>query len=130
MWGGPGSALTTPYVPYYFGISEVPEVYGKAGPVSDSGSAFWQFRTLTTLLEPRLEKLVNKIVPVWKDFETRLFTMQPAIEKTALELYNKDKNQAGDFLTFYSNGLSLKALQMAGDLKTKLETSLAENSNR
>jgi dipeptidase len=130
MWGGVSSALTTPYVPYYFGIKEVPEPYTIAGPVFDSRSAFWQFRALTILLEPRLAKLIDHILPVWRHFEKKLFHLQPELEKTALALYRKDKQLAADFLTFYSNGLALQALQTAKKLKTDLQTTLAKNSNK
>ncbi|MCP5049728.1 MAG: C69 family dipeptidase [bacterium] len=130
MWGGLSSSLTTPYVPYYFGIGEIPSTYGNAGPSSDHRSAFWRFRALTILLEPRFTRLIGSILPVWENFETRLFSMQPTIEKVALELYKKDKARAKGFLTLYSNGLALKALEMAKELKTQLETTLAENSNK
>lgn len=121
MWGGLSASLTTPYVPYYFGIKEIPLTYQIAGPEYDHQSAFWHFRALTVLLEPRLSQLIGEILPVWQDFESRLFSMQTDVEKTALTLYKKDKELARDFLTFYSNGLSLQALEMAKSLKIKLE---------
>ena len=122
LWGGLSAALTTPYVPYYFGIKKIPLPYRVAGPEFDHRSAFWHFRALTVLLEPRLSQLIGEILPVWQDFEDRLFSMQADVEKTALELYKKDKELARDFLTFYSNGLSLQALEMAKSLKIELES--------
>jgi dipeptidase len=130
LWGGVSAALTTPYVPYYFGIDEIPAPFGKAGPTPDTRSAFWQFRALTILLESRLARLTGKILPVWHDFEKRLFAMQESIEKTALDLYHRDRRLAKDFLTLYSNGLSLKALEMAKKLKMQLETTPAETGNK
>lgn len=130
MWGGLSASLTTPYVPYYFGIKKIPFSYQIAGPEFDHRSAFWHFRTLTVLLEPRLSQLIGKILPVWQDFEARLFSMQADIEKTALTLYKKDKDLARDFLTFYSNGLSMLALEMAKSLKIELETQTAETLNK
>jgi len=127
MWGGVSASLTTPYIPYYFGIKEIPTPYKIAGPRFDNRSAFWNFRMLTILLESRFSPLIKEIVPVWQNLETRLFAMQAAVEKSALELYKKDKEQAKDFLTFYSNGLSLKALEMAKELKVKLETKRASD---
>ncbi|NIM12069.1 MAG: C69 family dipeptidase [Candidatus Aminicenantes bacterium] len=127
LWGGLSSALTTPFIPYYYGIKEIPASYQVAGPEFDKRSGFWHFRSLTVLLEPRLSQLIGYILPVWQDLESRLFSMQVSVEKTALELYKKDKEQANDFLTVYSYGLSLKALEMAKKLKAKLETKLAEN---
>lgn len=130
IWAGVGSSLTTPYIPYYLGIKEIPLPYGIAGPQFDNKSAFWHFRTLTTLLELRFLELINEILPVWKSMETRIFSIQESMEKITLELYKKDKEAAKDFLTFYSNGLSLKALQIATELKEKIITKLAKNTNK
>jgi dipeptidase len=129
IWAGVSSSLTTPYIPYYLGIKEIPSPYGVAGPRFDNNSAFWHFRTLTTLLELRLS-LIKEILPVWQAMESRLFALQDPVEKTALELYKNDKEAAGDFLTFYTNGLSLKALQMAKELEKKIKTHLAKTSNK
>lgn len=130
MWGGVSSPLTTPYVPYYFGIQSLPESYTVAGPVADPRSAFWQFRALTTLLEPRLRKRIGNILPVWQHFEKNLFAMQTEVERTAANLYKKDKQLAANFLTFYSNGLALQALEMAKSIHTQLQTTLAKTSNK
>lgn len=130
MWAGLGPALTTPYIPYYLGITEIPSPYGTAGPRFDLDSAFWNFRTLTTLLEPRLAFLKDEILPVWQSMETRMFSRQESVETAALELYRRDKKAAVDFLTAYSGGLALKALHRAIELKEKIETQLAKNSNK
>lgn len=130
MWGGVSASLTTPYVPYYFGVKEIPSAYQAAGPEFDDRAAFWHFWALTILLEPRLSLLIGEILPAWQDFEARLFAMQADLEKTALELYKKDKDQARDLLTFYSNGLSLKALEMAKLLKIKLKTQTAKTLSK
>lgn len=130
MWAGVGSALTTPYIPYYLGVTEIPSPYGKAGPRFDLTSAFWNFRTLTTLLEPRFPFLNEEILPVWQSMETDLFSRRESVEKAAMELYKKDKEAAVDFLTAYSSELALNALQRAKELKEKIETQLAKNSNK
>jgi dipeptidase len=130
MWGGLSASLTTTYVPYYFGIKEIPLTYQIAGPEYDHQSASWHFRALTVMLAPRLSQLIGEILPVWQDFEARLFSMQADVERTALTLYKKDKELARDFLTFYSNGLSLQALEMAKSLKIKLESQADETLNR
>ncbi|MGD2086006.1 MAG: C69 family dipeptidase [Candidatus Aminicenantes bacterium] len=129
LWGGLSASLTTPYVPYYFGIKKIPLTYQIAGPEFDHQSAFWHFRGLTVLLEPRLSQLIGEILPVWEDFEDRLFSMQADVEKTALTLYRKDKDLARDLLTFYSTGLALQALEMAKLLKKRLESRAAETLN-
>lgn len=129
MWAGVSCSLTTPYIPYYLGIKKIPSAYGIAGPEFDNKSAFWHFRTLANLLELRFPVLIKEILPMWQSMENRLFSFQNQVEKKALELYKKDKEQARDFLTSHSAGLSLKALDMAKELKQKLETQLAQTSN-
>jgi dipeptidase len=121
LWGGLSASLTTSYVPYYFGVKEIPTAYQIATPKFDIRSAYWHFRGLAVLLEFHLSHLGDEILPVWQDFETRMFSLQTIIEETALTLYKKDKDLALDFLTFYSNGLSLQALEIAKSLKIKLE---------
>ena len=130
IWAGVSPSLTTPYIPYYLGIKEIPPPYGVAGPWFDNNSAYWHFRTLTTLLELRFPALIKEILPMWQAMESRLFSLQDPVEKTVLELYKKDREAAGDFLTVYSYGLSLKALQMAKELKKKIKTQLAKTSNK
>ncbi|MCK4760681.1 MAG: C69 family dipeptidase, partial [Candidatus Aminicenantes bacterium] len=125
MWAGLAAAPTTVYIPYYFGIEEVPVQYRTAGPKFDKGSAFWIFKTLSILAYPYSNGLIEEVIPVQQGFEKKLFTIQESVEQAALELYKKDKEAARDFLTFYSNGLSLKALNMAEQLSGKLKTKLA-----
>jgi dipeptidase len=130
LWGGLSSALSTPYIPYYFGIEEVPVSYGMAGPEFDERSAFWLFRSLTMMLEPRFAQLNACLLPVWQNLEKRLFNLQAAVEKTALELFKTDPKAARDFLTLYSKGLALQALSTARQLNISLKTQLAEELNR
>ncbi|MCP4220456.1 MAG: dipeptidase [bacterium] len=128
MWAAVGAAPSSPYVPYYLGISEISDVYGNAGPAYDPQSAFWIFRSLTTLLEPRFSTVGNYVLSQLRAMEKQEFDLQPEVEKTALRLYKKDKVKALGFLTIYSNGLSLQALQKAKILKRELETKLAQAS--
>lgn len=130
MWAGVGPALTTPYIPYYLGMREIPSPYEKAGPRFDLDSAFWNFRSLATLLESRFPALEREILPVWQSMEARLFSRRESVEAAALALYKKDKDAAKDFLTAYSGGLALKALQTAKELKEEIETQLAKTSNK
>lgn len=129
MWAGVSCSLTTPYIPYYLGTREIPSAYGIAGPEFDNKSAFWHFRILANFLELQFPVLIQEILPTWQSMEDRLFLLQEPVEKTALDLYKQDKEKAMDFLTFYSTGLSLKALDMAKQLVEKIRTQLAQTSN-
>ncbi|MCP4150673.1 MAG: dipeptidase, partial [bacterium] len=130
LWAGVGSSLTTPFLPYYLGLTDIPSPYRIAGPTFDDKSAYWSFRTLTSLLECNFPFLLEKILPAWQALESSVFTLQEHVEKTAVALYEINKMKAKNFLTIYSNGLSLKALQMSKELEEKLKTLMAETSGR
>lgn len=130
MWGGLGPALTTPYIPYYYGTGEIPAPFRTAGPGAKGRSAFTLFRSLADLLEPRLSQWTGDILPVWQDLEKRMFVLQGRVERTALECYKRDPELAREFLTRYSNDLALEALEKARELKTLLEARLPGNHDR
>jgi dipeptidase len=126
MWAGLASAPTTVYIPYYLGIKEVPEPYGIAGPKFAGNSAFWIFRNLSILVDPYFPRLIDTVLPVWQEMEDTFFAIQGSVENAALELYKKDEEAAGDFLTFYTGGLALKALAKAKQLAAELKTGIAK----
>jgi hypothetical protein len=53
-------------------------------------------------------RAIDYVAGFWKLFEDEEFAMQEAVEKTALDLYKKDKDLARSFPTTYSNGLGLQ----------------------
>lgn len=128
LWGALGSPMTTPYIPFYFGISDTPKAYKTASGFYDPSSAFWINLSLQQLVIPYYNHLIGDVLPVWEKFEDDAFTTQEAFEKAAMELYNKDQDVGKNLLTYYSNGLAMTALQKAEDLTAEIKTKLAENS--
>jgi dipeptidase len=128
LWGGVSTALTTPYVPYYFGMTDIASPFKKASAirVGVSPHAFWLFRDLSNRLKTHMKLFITKVIPVWQTFEKQLFSFQPSIEKTALNLFKTNKQQAIDFLTLYSNGLALQALEKAKQLTKELDSMLSK----
>jgi dipeptidase len=116
LWAGLGSAPATVYVPYYLGVNSLPKPYTTAGPEPDPGSAFWNFRALADKAVIKHPENIQKILPHLQKFETNLFFMQDTVEKIALALFKENRTQAKEFLTLYSRGLSLKALEIATQL--------------
>ncbi|MBP1766169.1 MAG: hypothetical protein H6P98_284, partial [Candidatus Aminicenantes bacterium] len=62
------------------------------------------------------------VAGLWKDFEETEFTVQAAVERTALELYRKDKTLARFYLDAHSNALGLRAFADAQRLGDELRT--------
>jgi dipeptidase len=130
LWAGLGSPTTTAYVPFYFGINEIPRAYQTAGPTYDAGSAFWINRSLQHVVIPYYRHLIGEVLPVWQKFENEAMAYQPAFEKAALELYTADKPLGKSFLTAYSNGQALNVLETTKKLFEITNSRLAANTRK
>lgn len=124
LWGGLGSPLSTPYIPYYFGIKEVLKSFRSAENDFDCKSAYWNFKCLAMLIKSDSLKLINQVLLKWQEFEDSLFSLQSLVEEIVLKLYQNDEESAKDFLTLYSYGLSFEALNIAKKLKKELKTKI------
>jgi dipeptidase len=125
MWLSVSAPRTSVYVPYYSGITEVPSAYQLGTDEYDSKSAYWAFRTITSVVFTDFSEMAKDVQSVWEAFESREFAWQPIIEKVAIELHDQDETLAIEFLTNYSNGLALNALDKAFILGKNLLTKMA-----
>lgn len=114
MWVGLSRPFSSPYVPFYFGINEIPTAY--SGIPEDKRTAFSAFRGLSDIILRKYNERINIVLPEWKKFEKINFSLQSATEDRAFILMQKDKKEAGEFLTSYTKGLCNKALNQAGKL--------------
>jgi dipeptidase len=140
LWTGISHCPTTAHVPFYSGITRVPDAYGigsnKRGwpaplyqaSVYDGRSAYWIFRVVSNLVNLFYTATKDDVIPVWRAWEDALFTMQPSIEKATINLYQANKNLAIEFITNYSYSKATEALEMAKTMTTKLHTIIAHYS--
>lgn len=134
LWGGLAAAWANAHVPWYAGITRTPTAYniGTNNPHGssqyDSKSAYWVYETVTCLVNLFYRNTIDEVLPVWEAWEDKLFKIQPTIEKTALELYEKDPELAVDFLTSYSNAKGTEAHEMAKAMIHKLLTIIAKHN--
>jgi dipeptidase len=133
LWAGLAAAATSPHLPFYASNTRTPEAYqkGDAGDASvyRSDSAYWLFENISNISNLFYQGTLDLVRPVWKDFDDRLFTMQPCVEETAVNLYRHDPAQAVEYLTTYSNGVALQALETGQTMLGQLFTRLALVNN-
>jgi dipeptidase len=130
-WRTSAEPCTSVLIPWYLGITDVPEPYHK--PVSiekqltvehhinppeetfdpDPNHTWWTFKELQDVVNSNYEVFVKEVREVWDEFEKKLYSDQCAIEADALKLFTKDKDQARLYLTEYSKSISNKAIEMA-----------------
>jgi len=137
LWAGIGEGATCGRIPWYVGITETPEPYTigtRTTPLErtpdainlyDDRSAFWVFRVVTNLVNLFYTATKDEVIPVWRAWEDKLFKLQPAMEKVALELHERDPDLAIDFLTSYSCGKAVEALEMARKMTARLHSIIA-----
>jgi len=132
LWLSVGTPCSSVYIPYYLGVLDFPKPYAYLSDTYNRDNAFWVFDSLENLVDRfyndkgRIEKgemrAIDYVAGFWKDFEDREFALQAAVEKTALELYQKDKSLARFFLDGHSNALGLRAFSEAQALADTLRT--------
>lgn len=118
------------YVPWYWGILEVPHPYqvGKSNRDSakeyapdyydkkaaeDMNSAYWAFDKMTDLVNDAYLERMGVVRTFWDGVESTEFALQDEIEKTAFSIYELDEGLARDFLTGYTKSLALNAYYKA-----------------
>ena len=91
------------YVPLYSCIDELPVSYTVGGMNKFSwDSAWWVFNFVANFANLRYSDMRTDIQAVQNELEGRLLALQPAVEKTALELSRTDPELMRRYLTDYS----------------------------
>ena len=138
-WRASAETCTSVLIPWYLGITEVPESYHK--PVSideqltvehhinppegtfdpDPNHTWWKFKKLQDLVNSNYEIFIKKVRKVWDEFERKLYYDQPFIEANALKIFSENKDKARLYLTDYSKDISDKAVSIAESLESELK---------
>ncbi|HOW86753.1 MAG TPA: C69 family dipeptidase [Candidatus Aminicenantes bacterium] len=112
VWIGYDNPATTPHLPFYIGISQMPASYMVDGRWAFSREcAWWAFRTVSRLANFRYQEMSREIEKVWKPIEDKALADQAQFEKDALELYKKDPKRFRERLTSYCHSLATQAVQ-------------------
>ncbi|MBS3808041.1 MAG: C69 family dipeptidase [Bacteroidales bacterium] len=111
LWAGLGSPNTTPYIPFYFGIKEIPKPYD--AETRDPQRAYTTYKTLSERYFSRPDQYTDIFPDIWSDFQTKAIKQQINIDQGAMRLYRTDIRQAKHFITVNVEGLSQQALDIA-----------------
>lgn len=104
FWYGVDDTYTSCYIPLYCSINELPESFTQ-GSIREFSwdSAWWTFNFVANFANLKYSYMIEDIQKVQNSIENKFFALQPAVEKTALDLINQGKgNLAIKYLTDYS----------------------------
>lgn len=105
LWFGVDDADMAVFTPIYCGVNQSPECYrvGNGDMMNFSWtSAFWIHNWVANQAYGKYSYMIKDIRKVQQELENNFQETVPAIDKAALELYQKDPAEARNFLTWYS----------------------------
>jgi len=102
-WYGLDDTWFTCYVPLYCGIEAVPESFATGGLSRFTwDSAWWVFNFVSNYANLKYSYMIQDIQAVQAELEGGFLDLQPAVEKTAVELAATDPGLMARYLTDYS----------------------------
>ena len=102
-WYGWDDTYTTCYVPLYCGINDIPKSFENGDIQKFSwDSAWWVFNFVANFANLKYSYMVEDIQKVQFALEKQFISLQPMIEKTAIELLGIDPDLLVQYLTNYS----------------------------
>jgi len=103
LWYGLDDTYTSCYMPFYCGINQLPEGLGKGSLQNFSWeSPWWIFNLVANYANLKYSYMIQDIQTVQKKIEGNFFTLQPAIEQTAVRLAKSNPQMVQTFLSDYS----------------------------
>jgi dipeptidase len=121
VWLGYDNPATTPHLPFYIGISQMPESYlvdGRREFSRDCG--WWAFRRASKLSYFRYQEMAPVLRAAWEPIEEEAFSRQASFEEEAMELFRRNPDALEAFLTDYSVGLANRVVGQWWDLGDQL----------
>lgn len=136
MWLAPRRCDIQPFIPWYCGITKVPENYAKEGyfksiqdhynPPSDihvmsKDLAYWNFEVLSANVNKDFVKKFPIALAKKNKMEASLIKAQAAFEKKALKKYESSPEKAIEMVTKYSNKHANKSFKQTVSLLRSLK---------
>jgi dipeptidase len=132
-WYGLDDTWFACYVPLYCGINALPESYTIGSLQKFSWeSAWWVFQFVSNICNLKYSYMIKDIQAVQSELEGNLMALQPAVEKTAAELYKINPELMTKYLTDYSVAHAEMVVdrwrQLGEDLLTKYNDGYVKDS--
>ena len=103
FWYGLDDTYSSCYMPLYMGMNDIPWAYKNADVTKFSWeSPIWVFNLVSNYAYGKYSYIIKDIQIVQKELEGKFLALQPAIEKTALDLSKTNPALATQYITDYS----------------------------
>ncbi|MFO8053700.1 MAG: C69 family dipeptidase [Bacteroidales bacterium] len=108
IWFGVDDANLSVYVPMYAGINKAPDKYAQGyGSILEykEDAAFWVFNKVANFTYSRYDFMIEDVRKMQQELENNFQKFVPAVDETAVKLYEKDPQKAQEFLTHFSEAM-------------------------
>lgn len=117
LWYGVDDTYFTCYVPLYCGINAVPQSFARGSLREFSwDSAWWVFNFVANFANLKYSYMKEDIQAVQAELEAAHDALQPAVERTALALRERDRALMIDYLTDYSTSRAERVVKRYREL--------------
>lgn len=103
------------YIPFYFGISEVPSSYSIGNNLSDDQSAFWKFRKLQTLVFTDFKHNQPLVRNAYDELQQKIARQQVKMEQKYAKTHDVKLIQQ------FTDDAVAESFKVTSELTTKLE---------
>lgn len=122
-WFGLGNSRKAVVVPLFCAVKSVPKswtIVNRSDTKIDRNAAFWAFYTVDRLSGVRYQDMMPRVDKVRIPLQEKIYKLQPAVEATALSLYETDRELAIEYLTSYVSSVMLEVEKAYWDLADSL----------
>lgn len=128
IWQSIGNVDDSLFIPLYGGIQTTPDAYRRGTDVFGGDSAYWVFRSIGALLDSNDGIYREDLHKLRDRAEAELVESLPFIDVTITDMLAKDQQLGLDFVDTYSNGLALRALERANQIRDRLMTEITKST--
>ncbi len=126
LWACLASPLTSPFIPVYLAVTEIPEAFSLADGRCDRRSAYWRLKILSNLVTPYHKYLSGEIVGEWQKMEDDWFRQQHQLRQMIAET----PEMAATLLTTAVQRMCQDVLDKAAMLEDRIHTRIAAESDQ
>lgn len=130
IWQSFGVLPESVLIPLYSSLDNYPTAYTVGSDTYTDDSAYWQFRSLTSLAAADPDKYLPMLKATWDKEESKLYQQVSNLDMTLKSLYQQDKQAALDMAADYSYGQLQRTLTMATEIRYKMMTDLTKSTEK
>lgn len=130
LWMSMGNPEFSVYLPSYGNITSTVDAYQVKAPVYNSQSAYWKFRSLSTLSALNREKYGAGVREYWNNYENKLIAEQKQTDQKVIAMMAANKAQAAAYTTQTAAAISTDAMAKADAMYNELFAYVAAEEGR